>query len=79
MIVVPEASTFGRRWAIAIDLSDSGYIVTLPIPPRKSSLAKLEPGSRVQCAAEGKTLYLRDEKGKEYRARIQHKSDGEEK
>ncbi len=78
-IVVPERSTFGVRWAIAVDLPDAGYIVTLPVPPSKSSLSKLEPGSRVQCAAEGKTLYFRDEKGREFRARIRDKAKAEEK
>lgn len=78
-VILPERSSFGALWAIAIDLPDAGYIVTLPVPPSKSSLSKLEPGSHVTCAVEGKTLYLRDEKGKQFRARIRQKSEAEPK
>ena len=78
-IVVPATSTFGLRWAIAVDLPDAAYIVTLPTPPSKSSLSKLEPGSRVQCAAEGKSLYFRDGKGREFRARIRERAKAEGK
>ena len=78
-IVVPEGSSFGAVWAIAIDLPDAGYVVTLSIPPRKSSISKLEPGSHVTCAAEGKTLYLRDDSDKQFRARIRQKSEAEPK
>lgn len=73
-VIVPESSSFGAGWAIAIALPDAIYVVTLPPPPRKSWLAKLEAGSKLECAVEGKAMYLKDEKGTVFRAKIRERS-----
>ncbi|MBI4876910.1 MAG: hypothetical protein HY822_19915 [Acidobacteria bacterium] len=73
-VIVPESSSFAARWVIAIALPDAIYVVTLPPPPRKSSLAKLEAGSKLGCAVEGKTMYLKDQKGAVFRASIRERS-----
>ena len=73
-VVVLESSSFGTNWAVAIALPDAIYVVSLPLPPRKSSLTRLEAGSKLDCAVEGKTMYLKDPKGTVFRARIKERS-----
>ena len=73
-VIMPEPSSFAAVWAIAVALPEAIYVVTLPPPPRKSSLAKLEAGSKLECAVEGKTMYLKDEKGTVFRASIRERS-----
>jgi len=53
-----------------IRLPDAAYMVLVPPLPKKSSLGKVKAGDSVDCAVEGKTVYLRDEKGAVYRGRI---------
>ena len=73
-VIMPEPSSFEARWAIAIALPDAIYVVTLPPPPQKSSLTRLKAGSKLECAVEGKTMYLKDEKGSVFRASIRQRS-----
>ena len=68
-----ESSSSGARWAFVITLPDDHYVVTLSPPPGKSSLAKLGQGSKIECAVEGKTMYLKDDKGKVFRAAIRER------
>jgi hypothetical protein len=73
-VIVPQPSSFAAVWALVVELPEASYVVTLPPPPRKSSLAKLAPGSQLECAVEGKTVYLKDQKGTVFRARIRERS-----
>lgn len=68
--MVPVSSSFDARWALAITLPDAAYVVIVPPLPGKSSLAKAKAGDTIDCAVEGKAVYLRDTKGRVYRARI---------
>ena len=72
--IMRESTTTGTRWMIEIALPGADYVVSLAPPPRKSSLMNLGTGSRVQCAVEAKSVYLKDDKGKVYRARIEKRS-----
>ena len=72
-VIMLESSAYGARWAFAITLPDAHYVVTLPPPPGKSSLTRLGPGSKLQCAIDGKTMYLKDDNGKVFRAAIRER------
>lgn len=72
-VIALESSSFGVNWGLAIAMPGTDYIISLSPPPRKSSLHGLEPGDRLECAVKGKDMYLRDEKGTVFRARIRER------
>jgi hypothetical protein len=72
-VVMQEASSPDPRWALAIDLSEGIYLVTIPAPSRKSSLAKLAVGSQVKCIVERNKFLLLDEKGKKHKASVRQR------
>lgn len=74
-VILPEFSSPFPRWALAIDLPEGIYLVTIPVPPRKSSLAKLEAGSTVKCLLDGKKFFLLDEKGKKHKANVRQRPE----
>ena len=69
--VVPLASSFDSRCALAITLPEATYVVIVPPLSSKRALAKVRAGDTIDCAVEGKVAYLRDTRGSVYRARIQ--------
>ncbi len=72
-VISLESTSFGVNWGLAIAFRGTDYIISLSPPPRKSSLHQLEAGDRLECAVEGKNMYLKDENGTVFRGRIRER------
>lgn len=75
--IVLTSSEFGARWALEITLPEAVYVITVAPFTGTHPLAKIKAGDRLDCAVEGKTMSLRDAKGKVYRARIRKRDSRE--
>jgi len=64
-------STGGREtWIYFIELKGRTYVAGYDYPGRKSFLGTLRAGQRVKAFADRRAVYLRDDKGREWRLRL---------
>jgi hypothetical protein len=73
-VLMLESSSFDARWTAAVAFPDARHVISFPPPPPRSSLAALKAGVKIECAVEGKTMYLKDAAGAIIRAKIRQRA-----
>jgi len=63
----------GNSWIIVIETPEGPYAAGGQAPGRKSYLSRLEAGSTVRLAADGRNLYILEREGKEHKLRLLEK------
>ena len=76
MLTSGGSGTIAPSWAVEVMLADGPFLAFgYTILPKKSPLRALQPGDRVDCAVEGKNLWIRDSAGKQHKLDIKAKPE----